>query len=317
MMKPLTVVTFTIAALFAASTQAQQTARPIRVINQFAAGGGADAIVRPLLDPVAADLGRPVLMEYKPGAAGAIAAAEFEKGAPDGTTLIIDTQTLTLNTVLRKVTYKHAEWEPIALLGLIPLALLTAQQVPANTLAEFVAHARKNPGKVTYATLGPGSAAHLAALRLERNFSISMLAVPYKGTGEVHQDLLGGRIDVFFDGVSQALPRLQKNQLKILGVSTIQRMSIAPQLATFKEQDFDMEYGSWFGLAAPKGTPAEMVNRLAESFLRATQAPDYVQRMNGLGVVSQALGPQAFAKFRKDDLARWADVIQKANIVLD
>lgn len=318
-MKPLSLATlfFTATALAAATAGAQQAARPIRVLNQFQAGGGADAIVRPLLDPVATDLGRPVLMDYKPGAAGAIAAAELEKGAPDGSTLIIDTQTLALNTVLRKVNYRHAEWEPIALLGIIPLALLTAQQVPAATLAEFVAHVRRNPAKVTYATLGPGSAAHLAALRLERQFNMQMLAVPYKGTGEVHQDLLGGRIDVFFDGVSQAVPRLQKNQLKILGVSTVQRMSIAPQLATFKEQDFDMEYGSWFGLAAPKGTPADVVNRIADSFIRAAQAPDYVQRMTGLGVVTQALGPQAFAKFRKDDLARWADIIQKANIVLE
>ncbi|MGE0799609.1 MAG: Bug family tripartite tricarboxylate transporter substrate binding protein [Lautropia sp.] len=307
-------VALALGALVTVGANAQGT---IRVINQFGPGGGADAIVRPLVERVGSEMGRTVIIDHKPGASGTIAAAELEKGAPDGSTLIIDTQTLSVNSVLRKVNYRHSEWEPVALLAQIPLALLTAKELPANSLAELVAYARKNPGKVTYATLGPGSAAHLAGLRFERAMDLKLLPVPYKSTSDVHQDLLGGRIDVFFDGVTQALPRLQGGQLKILGLSTGSRLPAAPQLPTFKEQGFDMEVGSWFGIAAPKGTPPDLVAKLSDAFVKAQANPDYKKRMEQQGVIVHAMGPQQFASFRKEDQARWAELIKSANLVIE
>lgn len=306
-----------LALAFATLALSAADAQTIRVINQFGPGGGADAIVRPLLESVSRDMDRTVIMEYKPGGAGAIAAAELERARPDGNTLIIDTQTLSINSVMRKVNYTHNDWEPVALLGMIPLALLTAKEVPANSMEELVAYAKENPGKVTYATLGPGSAADLAGLRFSRSMDIQLLPVPYKSTSDVHQDLMGGRIDIFFDGVTQALPRLQNNQLKILGVSTAERMSAVPQLPTFKEQGFDMTNGSWFGIAAPKGTPPELVSKLSQSFTRAAADPDYAKSMQERGVLIMPQDPQTFGRFRKDDLARWSEVLKHSKIVLE
>ena len=291
--------------------------KAVRIINQFGPGGGADAIVRPLVDKLTADLERPVTIEYKPGAAGAIAAAAFEGSAPDGGALIIDTQTLSLNSVLRKVVYKHAEWEPVSLLGIIPYGLLVGKQVPATTLQELVAHARANPEKLTYATLGPGSAAHLAALRLERLMDLRMRPVPYKGTSEVHQDLMGERVDLFFDGVPQALPRFRNGQLKLLGVSAADRLQIAQDVPTFKEQGLDLVATAWFGIAAPKGTPADVVKRLSDAFVTAARATDYRDRMNQAGVIPVGSSAADFAKFRRDDLESWSVLIRRYNIQVE
>jgi tripartite-type tricarboxylate transporter receptor subunit TctC len=305
------------ATVLATSAAAQDAVRSIRIINQFGPGGGADAIVRPLLERFGAEMGRAAVIEYKPGASGAIAAAELEKSPPDGTTLIIDTQTLSTNSVLRKVNYRHAEWEPVALLGQIPLALVAGKQLPADSLKDLVAHARNNPEKVTYATLGPGSAAHLAALRFERAMGIKLLPVAYRFTTEVHTDMIGGRIDLFFDGVTQALPRYQSGQLRLLGVGTEERIGQAQAIPTFKEQGFDLTVGAWFGIAAPKGTPADVVTKLADSFAKAVNAPDYQRRMAEAGVIVSSLGPQRFAAFRREDQSRWASLIREANLVLE
>ena len=305
------------AALASTSLQAQDAGRTIRIINQFAPGGGADAIVRPLLERFSAEMGRNAVIEHKPGASGAIAAAELEKSNPDGSTVIIDTQTLSTNSVLRKVNYKHAEWEPVALLGQIPLALLTRKDLPARGLTEVVQYARSNPGKVTYAILGPGSAAHLAALRFEQAMGVKLLAVSYRGTSEIHTDLIGSRIDVFFDGVTQALPRHTSGQLKVLGIGTPERLAQAPDVPTFKEQGFDLTVGAWFGIAAPKGTPPEVVARLAESFAKALSAPEYQRNMAERGVIVSTMGPKQFSAFRRDDQARWASLIRETGLVLE
>jgi tripartite-type tricarboxylate transporter receptor subunit TctC len=305
------------AALVATGAFAQESGKTIRIINQFAPGGGADAIVRPLLERFGAEMGRNAVIEHKPGASGAIAAAELEKANPDGSTLIIDTQTLSTNSVLRKVNYKHSEWEPVTLLGQIPLTLLTRKDLPAKDLADLVTQARNNPGKITYAILGPGSAAHLAALQFEQAMGVKLLAVSYRGTSEIHTDLIGARIDVFFDGVTQALPRHKSGQLKVLGVGTPERLAQAPELPTFKEQGFDLTVGAWFGIAAPKGTPADIINRLADSFAKALNTPEYQRNMAERGVIVSTMGPKQFATFRRDDQARWAELIRKTGLVVE
>lgn len=291
--------------------------RPVRILNQFGPGGGADNIVRPLLDRLAASVGVAFVIEHKPGAAGAIAAQEFESARPDGHTLIIDTQTLLLNTVLRKVAYRHEEWEPVVLLGIIPLALLVRKDLPGRSVPELVSYARLHPDQLTYATLGPGSAAHLAALRFQSVTGIRMLAVPYKGTNEIHTDLIGKRIDIFFDGVSQAVPRQRDRLLDILGFTTQARLPIARDIPTFQEQGVDLVLGAWFGIAAPKGTPANLLSRLSEAFATALSAPDYRERMSALGIVVAHEQLAEFGRFRRADLERWQAIIDSSKLKLD
>ena len=155
--------------------------------------------------------------------------------------------------MLRNVNYKHSEWEPIALFSLIPLALLASQDVPANNLNELIDYAKKDPGKVTYATLGPGTASHLAGLRFEQVTGTKLLPVPYKSTNDVHQDLLGKRVDLFFDGISQALPRAQAGTLKMLGVASTERLSIAADFPTIREQRVDLVSARLVWLRCSKG----------------------------------------------------------------
>jgi tripartite-type tricarboxylate transporter receptor subunit TctC len=146
---------------------------------------------------------------------------------------------------------------------------------------------------------------------------IKLLPVAYRFTTEVHTDMLGGRIDLFFDGVTQALPRYQSGQLRLLGVGTEERIGQAQAIPTFKEQGFDLTVGAWFGIAAPKGTPADVVTKLADSFAKAVNAPDYQRRMAEAGVIVSSLGPQRFAAFRREDQSRWASLIREANLVLE
>ena len=291
--------------------------RPIRVLNQFGPGGGADLTGRPVLDKLSASLGTSVLMDFKPGASGLIAAAEFEKSAADGYTLLIETQTLSNNTLLRKVAYRPAEWEPLSLFAIIPLGMLVAQNTPARNVAELVDYAKKNRGKVTYGTLGPGSISHLAALLFGKTTGIELTQVPYKGTTEVHQDLMGGRLDLFFDGVSQALPLQRDGRLKILGLTTEERMPLAASLPTFKEQGVNIATGSWFGFVAPKGTPRAITSRLSKEIVAIVSSNEYQEKMKVLGVVAIATTVQEYAEFRRNDLKKWEEVIKQNNLRLE
>ena len=291
--------------------------KTIRVINQFGAGGGADLTARPILEKLQVALGRPVIMDNKPGGGGVIAAVELERADPDGHTLLIDTQTLSVNTVLRKVSYKHSEWEPIALFSLIPLALLASQELPANNLRELIEYAKKEPGKLTYGTLGPGTASHLAGLRFEQVTGTKLLPVPYKSTNDAHQDLLGKRLDLFFDGISQALPRAQAGTLKMFGVASNERLAIAAEFPTIREQGVDLVSAAWFGLVAPKGTPKAVIDRLSEEVNKITSSAEYQDRLKKIGVLPMTLRSAEFAEFRRKDLALWSDVIKTSGLRLD
>lgn len=269
--------------------------RPIRVLNQFGPGGGAYLTGCPVLDKLGSVLGTSVLMDFKPGASGLIAAAEFEKSAADGYTLLIESQTLSNNTLLRKVAYRPAEWEPLSLFAIIPLGMLAAQNVPARNMAELVDHAKKNRGKLTYGTLGPGSISHLAALLFSKTTGTEWLQVPYKGTTEVHQDLMGGRLDIFFDGVSQALPLQRDGRLKIMGLTTEERIPLAGNVPTFKEQGINISTGSWFGFVAPKGTPRNVTSRLSKEIAAYVTSGEYQEKMKNLGVIAIATTAQEYA----------------------
>lgn len=295
----------------------QDSSRPVRLINQFAAGGGADVVVRPVMDAAAVSLGRAFVMDFKPGASGIIAADLFESSLADGSTLIVDTQTLSNNSIFRKVSYHHESWEPVALIGFIPLGLLVSNRFEVKSLRDLVEFARKNPGKVTYATAGTGTVSHLAALRFERAMGVKLLSVPYKSSPDVYQDLVAGRIDIYFDGTTQGLPIYRNGQAKLLGTSTDARLAVAPEIPTFKEQGFDMVTGGWFGISAPRGTSKDLIVKYGNAFVNAVSRPEYVKRMDQLGVITSGLDAAAFKAFRSEDRKRWAELVQRAGLVVN
>lgn len=274
-------------------------------------------IVRPVMDAAAASLGRTFVMEFKPGASGIIAAELLESAPADGSTLVIDTQSVSNNSIFRKVLYRHDAWEPVARIGFIPLGLLVSRSFLATSFQQLVDHARKHPGKVTYATVGTGTVPHLAALRFEQAMGVKLLAVPYKSSPDVYQDLIAGRIDIYFDGTTQGLPVYRNGQARLLGTSTPQRLAVAPEIPTLKEQGFDLVTGGWFGISAPRGTPKEVVAKYSAAFLDAVKRPEYVKKMDQLGVVPAGLNATDFAAFRKEDRSRWADLVKRAGLVVE
>lgn len=305
------------AALVCASSFGQVPSRPVRLINPFGPGGGADVVVRPAMEAVASMLGRTFIMEFKPGASGIIAAELLESSPADGSALIIDTQSLSNNGIFRKVPYDHGRWEPVARVGFIPLGLLVSNKFPAKTLRELVDHARRHSGQVTYATVGPGTVPHLAALRFEQAMGVKLLAVPYKSSPDVYQDLIAGRIDIYFDGTTQGLPVYRNGQARLLGTSTAARLTVAPEIPTLKEQGFDLVTGGWFGISAPRGTPREVVEKYSAAFVSAVNSAAYVKRMEKLGVVAAGLDAAAFDAFRKDDRQQWAELVKRSRLVVD
>lgn len=303
--------------LVCGSSFAQVPSRPVRLINPFGPGGGADVIARPVMEVAASTLGQTFVMEFKPGASGIIAAEMLESSPADGSVLIIDTQSLSNNGLFRKVPYDHARWAPVARIGFIPLGLLVSNSLPTRNFQELVEYARKSPGKVTCATVGSGTVPHLAALRFEQAAGVKLLAVPYKSSPDVYQDLIAGRIDIYFDGTTQGLPVYRNGQARLFGTSTAARLAAHPEIPTLKEQGFDLVTGGWFGISAPAGTPREVVARYSTAFLGAVNSPAYVKRMERLGVVAAGLDAAAFETFRRDDRRQWAEFVKRTHLTVN
>jgi len=302
-----------------ASAQATSPAwptKPIRVIVPYPAGGNADTIARFVADKLGAALGETLIVDNKGGAGGTIGAEAAARSAPDGYTFIVaPTAVLAITPHLRNVRYDPlSDFTPIAQLTGSYTIATARKDAPFNTIPELVAAARKDPGKFTFGSAGPATATHLAGEMLKHKTGIDLLHVPYKGSAEALSDLIGGRIDLIFDPVS--LPRVKSGTVKAIAVFSRSRHPELPDVPTLKEQGVDIDTRSWFGLFAPKGTPKDVVQRMAaeaekvlssagtrEQLLKFSQYPDFV-------------GPQAFEKQIKGDSMFFKQLIEQASITV-
>lgn len=290
--------------------------KPIHFVTPYPPGGLSDQITRFAADRISRSLGKPVIVDNKPGAGAALGTEFAARSAPDGYTFFVaPTATVAISPWLRRVNFTVDDFEPVAKLT-SSYGLVTARKdAPFNTFKELVAAARAEPGKYTFATNGVGTIVHLTGVLLHKQAGIQLVHVPYKGSMESMTDLLGGRIDVMYDPVT--LPRVKAGELKGLATTNPERNPEVPNVPTLKEQGFDIDARSWFGIFAPRGTPQAIVTRMAAEAQKAMASPGARQQLLISAMYPDYEGPVEFGRRVRADNTFFRDIIQKENIKAD
>ena len=283
--------------------------KPIKVIIGFPAGGPLDAHMRLLVEKLQAILGQPVIVDYKAGAGGTVGAQFVAQSPADGYALLLaNTGTMVINpAVYTKTSYETLkEFQPIARTAQQPLALIVNKDVPAQTLKEFIAYAKANPGKLNFGTSGPGTGQFILASLIKGLGNVDIQLVPYKGAQPVYMDLLGGRVDLFFDNTTTTRTYLESNQLKAFAVSSRQRAPDGPQIPTLLETGtLDLEMETWFGLFAPAKTPPAVVEKLRAEIDKAMQSADVRKKLQqGSGRIVQMNNAET-ENMLKSEATKW------------
>jgi tripartite-type tricarboxylate transporter receptor subunit TctC len=301
---------------------AEYPVRPIKLIVPYAAGGPTDVLGRMVGEYLSRDLKQPVVVENKAGAQGAIGAEAAARSEPDGYTLFFTAASI---FVLNPLLYKKLPYDPtrdfrlLALVTDLPVVMEIHPSVPAKTVAEFVAYARQNPGKLNFGSAGTGGTIHLAGEMFKQMAGIDMVHVAYKGAGPALTDLLSGNIQLMFDTLGTALPPVKSGMLRPLAVSSKQRLPDLPDVPTFAESGYpDFTVSVWYGISAPSKVPDEIAQKISASIDRALNDDAFRASLAKIGF--PPLRPRSAAaidEFIEADRARWAAVIKSQNISLD
>jgi len=290
----------------------------VRIVVPFPPGGPADVLARTVGDKLQATLGQPVVVDNRPGAGGNIGMELVAKAAPDGHTLALaPAGNLTVNPSLyRNVPYDVArDFAPVTVIAAVPNILVVNAQVPAKDLAELIAYAKANPGKLNFASPGPGSGAHLAGELLKSSAAIDMVHVPFSGIAPAVTAVVAGDVQVMFAGSSSAMPHVTAGKLRALGVASPKRIASAPALPTLAESGLPgFDVTSWYSIVAPAGTPPAVVERLQREIAKALDAPDVKTKLAGLGAEPVANTPSEFSAMIKVESAKWGKIVKDANI---
>ena len=287
--------------------------RPIRMVVPLSPGGFADVPGRILAARLSSLLGYNVFVENRPGAGGTIGADFVAKSAPDGYTLLFTGTPHVISAwIYKKLPYDALkDFEPVALVASGPYVLVVNPQLSVNSVRELMAAARAQPGKIDYASSGNGSAQHLVSALFASMAGIELNHVPYKGSGPAMQDLLGGQVKVSFAGIPNVLPHVKAGRLRALAVSTPQRSPDLPDVPTVAEAGVPGYQATlWLNLAAPPGTPAEIVQRLYTETAKALQDAELQQNFRAAGVEASPMSPQELAGFMRAEYEKWGKVVR-------
>jgi tripartite-type tricarboxylate transporter receptor subunit TctC len=302
-----------------AAAQAYPT-KPIRWIAPFPPGGPVDLLARTVGQKLSEAWSQPVIVENLAGAAGNLGVEVAAKAAPDGYTLVIvPTGNIVVNpTLFPKLPYKQSDLAPVTMLASVENVLVVHPSVPASSLPELVAYAKANRGKLTFASPGAGAQAHLAGELVKLSAGIDMVHVPYKGVGPALNDLLGGQVSMMFSQLSSALPHIRSGKLRAIGMASLKRSPVMPELPTIAEQGFPgFEAVSWYALMVPAGTPAQIISRLHQETARILKLPGVKEKLAALGADPVGNSPQELAATIRSESPRWADVIRRQGIKVD
>ncbi|MBX9827784.1 MAG: tripartite tricarboxylate transporter substrate binding protein [Xanthobacteraceae bacterium] len=294
--------------------------KPIKFIVPFPAGGINDILARIIADKLQAKWGQPIIIEQKTGAGGNIGADLAAQAEPDGHTIFITAPgPLAINgSLYKKLTYKPEDFVALTVIGGVPNVAIVKKELPVNSLKELVAHIRANPGKVIYGSQGNGATPHLTANMFMNMTGTDMVHVPYRGEVFVLQDMLGGRVDLFFGNVSAALPQWRDGKVKVLAVLDKTRVVQMPDVPTTAEAGMpDLVSTGWFAAAAPPKMAPALRDRIAADFIEVMKMPDVQQKIRNTGVEPVGGTPAETAAFIKAEAQRWGEVIKKNNIVVD
>ena len=307
----------------AAETRAAEfPTRPIKLVIPYAAGGPTDIFGRLVAEYLGKDLNQAVFVENKAGAQGAIAADMVAHAEPDGYTLLGTSGSV---IILNPLLYKKLSYDPVrdlrmlALVTEVPVVLCVHPSVPAKTVAEFVAYAKQNPGKLNFGSSGTGSFTHLAAEMFKQMAGIQMTHVPYKGAAPALTDVMSGNIQLMFESVSTALPLIQSGKLRPLGIGSVQRHPALPDVPTIAESGYGGYFVSvWNGLAVPAGLPDDVTRILTDSLDRVMNDEGFRAAIEKVGFTAlRPRSPAAIAEFIEAERVRWSGVIKSQNLTLD
>ena len=292
--------------------------KPIRLIVPNPAGGTADALPRLLAEPLSKILGQSIIVENKPGAAGNIAAEYIFNADADGYTLFASPPpALSINANLYpKLSYQAAQFVPVTVIAAVPNALMVNPALPFNTVPEFLNYLKANPDKLSYASQGSGSTAHLTAELFKLKTGLKMLHVPYKGDAPAITDLLAGHVDVMFGNIGATMQYVKSDKLKLIALTTPKRNKSFPSTPTLNEYIPGMIATTWFAIVAPPKTPASIVNKLSTSIATILKSPDMQKKLAEMGAEPIGDSPEETMKWIKEDTERWKEVIQAGKITI-
>jgi tripartite-type tricarboxylate transporter receptor subunit TctC len=295
--------------------------KPVKIIIGFPAGGPLDAHIRLLVDRLQTSLGQTVIVDYKAGAGGAVGAQFVAQSPADGyTVLLANTGTMVINpAIYTKSPYDTLkDFQPIARTAQQPLALIVNKDVQANTLKEFIAYAKANPGKLNYGSAGNGGISHLMPEMLKSETGIFMVHIPFKGSAPAFTDLIAGHVQFMAESVPQAANYAKQGKVKALAVTSAKRNPALPNVPTVIETGVaNLDVVGFYGILAPKGTPPEAVNKLSQAFKETLESPEVQKKMIDQGADPAYLNADQFTKFLTAEMPRWAKAVKQAGAKLD
>ncbi|WP_409338045.1 Bug family tripartite tricarboxylate transporter substrate binding protein [Curvibacter microcysteis] len=300
--------------------QAAYPNKPLRLLVPFPAGGATDILARTVSQKLGERLGTTVVVENRPGAGGTIGSDLVAKAAPDGYTLLLATSsTHAIGPALNpRLPYDPVhDFSPIAQVGLAPSIMLVPNSSPAHTVQEWIQHARRNPGRLNYASSGNGTIVQLTAELFKAQAGLFVVHIPYKGTALAIPDLVSGKLDVLFDSLPTGLPHVRDGRLRALGVTTLKRSPLVPELPPIADVLPGFESTTWFGLYGPKGLPADLQTRLNTATQQALADPEVRDKLARLGIEGVTGSPAQFAALVAADAAKWKKIIVERKITGD
>jgi tripartite-type tricarboxylate transporter receptor subunit TctC len=312
-----------LAAILPLSVQAQAwpAKQPIKFFVPYPPGGASDVTARVLAAKLTESLGQSVIVENRPGANGILALEVVAKSAPDGYTILMaNLGPNAINPgVYHKLPYDAVkDFTPITLTSVVPLVVLVTPSLPVKTMPELIAYAKANPGKLSYASAGNGSANHLAGEMIKGLAGIKMVHVPYKGDSPAVPDVASGTVSMMFPTVIAGMPHLKSGRMRAIAVTGSKRSGSLPDLPTVSEAGLPgFEAVSWGGVMGPAGLPPEIVNRLNSEIVRILKMPDVAEKLSSLGAEIVGSTPDAFNTYLKNEISKWGKVAHENNIKLD
>ena len=292
--------------------------KPIKIIVPYTPGGSTDIVTRIVMEKLGPRLNQTIVVENRPGANSSLGSAIAAKAEPDGYTFLSMLPAYIINFHLYKLNYGPADLTPVVQMADLPLFLFVAQDVPAKSVAELVEYARKNPDKLTYASSGNGSSAHLTGADFALQSKITMTHVAYKGSAPILADLLAGRVSMVFDPILVPMQYVKQNRLKALAFTGRERWPTEPGVPTMEEAGLPgFVTGSWAGLMAPANTPKPIIERMAREISEIVKEPDVRQKFLDAGFLPVGGTTEQFAALMKKDSERYAEIIKQAHITVN
>jgi tripartite-type tricarboxylate transporter receptor subunit TctC len=296
-------------------------AKPVRLVVPFPAGGATDVLARVISQKAAEKLGQQIVVDNRPGAGGTIGSDQVAKAAPDGYTLLIATgSTHSIGPIVNpRIPYNvERDFVPVGLVANTASVLVVPSSLPVKNLAEFIALAKSKPGQLNFGSSGNGTNSHLSGEVFKAQAGVFITHIPYRGTGLVLTDMIAGQIHMLIDNFVTAQPNIRDGKLRVLGVTSPQRLPFLPDVPTLDEQGLKgFDVTNWFGLYGPRGTPADVVTKVNAAYNQALQDPEVLKRLHNLGATPMSGTPDHMAKTVAAETAKWRKLIRERKIVVD